>query len=154
MSSTTPLYDPPRFGGDCLASCTKCKMDLAHVIVAMIDNKPAKVICKTCKSQHKYKRLGTAEAIKKASKPRAARKTAATETVRVAELWEQKMAENKEARSRMYSPQATFLKGDVIEHPKFGMGFVQEVRLGNKVAVLFRDEEKVLVHSMAPPAPQ
>ncbi len=35
--------------------CTTCKLVLAHQIVALVDDTPDKVICKTCGKQHKYR---------------------------------------------------------------------------------------------------
>ena len=34
-------------GRDVLSMCTKCKMELGHVIIAMIDDQPKKVKCAT-----------------------------------------------------------------------------------------------------------
>ncbi|MBW1799769.1 MAG: hypothetical protein JRJ85_03470, partial [Deltaproteobacteria bacterium] len=40
---------------DIVAYCTSCKMDLAHVIVALDGEKVKKVLCKTCNKEHVYK---------------------------------------------------------------------------------------------------
>lgn len=121
-------------------------MELAHVVVSMVSSRPAKVICKTCRSQHNYKR-GTAATVAPLS-PRAPRerKTIA----RVAEVWEQKIAENK-SPVRPYSVQSLFAQGDVLQHPSFGLGIVEEVRSNGKITVLFRQDQKVLIHGMAKP---
>ena len=42
-----------------------------------------------------------------------------------------------------------FNQGDLVQHPKFGVGIVEEVRRGGKILVLFRLGEKVMVHEMA-----
>src|ERR1051326_3821918 len=42
-------------GGTIDSWCGKCKMILAHTIEAMVGDKPARVQCNTCKSQHSYK---------------------------------------------------------------------------------------------------
>src|SRR5262245_25574499 len=42
-------------GGTIDSWCGKCKMVLAHTIEAMVGNKPARVHCNTCNSQHAYK---------------------------------------------------------------------------------------------------
>ena len=147
--STDKLYGTPRVGGDALAWCTKCKMDLAHVIVAMIKHRPARVICKTCKSQHNYK-LGTQTDLIRSTKAPRAKKTAAQKTyMKVSDMWEQKMAEAK-GQPVAYKVTGIFSKGDVIQHPSFGMGLVEEVK-GSKISVLFRGDEKTLVHGMTKP---
>lgn len=141
---TTALYGPPKVGGDTLSWCTKCKMELAHVIVSMVENTPAKVICKTCKSPHKY-RKGGAPAPRK---PRSGVRTAATP--KVADLWEKRVADSRAKPGHTYAPTQSFKVGDMIEHTKFGMGFVEEIRGGGKMLVLFREGEKILVYSPQP----
>lgn len=139
------LYGPPKVGVDTLSYCGKCKMELAHVIVSMMGTKPAKVICKTCKSQHNYKGGAPVSRSRSSTPKTRVPKT----TVRAAEYWEQKMAASK-AQPRNYSVKETFKAGDVINHAQFGAGIVEEVRMGGKILVLFRVGDKVLVHGMAP----
>ncbi len=144
VTSTHQLYGPPKVGGDALAYCTRCKIDLAHVIVSMMKGRPSRVICKTCKSQHNYK-LGTASFVRTGvARPR---KTVERTVVKLSEHWEKKLEEKKSQQTRPYKPQETFLAGEVIQHPKFGLGIVEEVKRGGKIAVLFRDDELVLIHS-------
>lgn len=139
------LYGPPKVGADALSYCGKCKMELAHVIVSMVGNRPAKVVCKTCKSQHNYK--GALSATRKSSGP--AKPRVQKTTVRAAEYWEQKMAQSK-ASTKPYNVKETFKVGDIVNHAQFGMGIVEEVRMGGKITVLFRTGDKILVHGLAP----
>lgn len=136
------LYGPPKVGGDTLSFCTRCKMELAHVIVSMVDGHPAKVICKTCKSEHKARKPP------KTASPRAksslARPTSASQTVRAVEYWEKKLREAKRV-PRPYAVSETFTAGDVIEHVRFGSGVVEEIRGNGKMVVFFKDGEKTLV---------
>ena len=149
--SVQPLYDAARVGGDVLSWCTKCKMDLAHVVVAMVGIRPAKVICKTCKSQHNYKAPNTGGvSLPRASTPR---KAAAPRTyVRASEYFDQKMAEKQSAPLLGYNPKEIFRKGDVIRHVNFGVGIVEEVKRGGKIVILFREGEKTLIHGHGNPA--
>ncbi|MFM8270057.1 MAG: hypothetical protein ACKN9V_07695 [Pseudomonadota bacterium] len=136
------LYGPPKVGGDILAYCGKCKRDLAHVIVAMVGIKPARVICKTCQSPHNY-RLGEGAVRATPKAPRA------TKTfVKNSDYWEQQMAKKKQSPMKPYKTQELFKLGDVISHSKFGLGIVEEVKSNGKILVLFRDEERVLIHGM------
>lgn len=150
MTSIKELYGPPKVGGDTLSFCSRCKMELAHVIVSMIDTRPAKVQCKTCKGQHNFKRgATTASRSSPASRiPGMAKKPVEKATVRVAEVWEKKMSEKKLAPMVPYNVKAKFAVGDVIQHPNFGVGIVEEVKTNGKMAVLFREEEKILVHGL------
>jgi hypothetical protein len=139
--SNKDLWGPPKVGGDVLSYCARCKMELAHVIVSMVDGHPAKVMCKTCRSEHRFKRASSMS-----PSPRAARSPRPLKTVITAsKLWEQKMAENKKP-TRSYDVKASFVSGDLINHDSFGVGLVEEVK-GKKMVVLFRDGEKVLIHA-------
>lgn len=142
--NTYELYGPPRVGGDCLSYCGKCKIELAHVIVSMLNGRPARVECKTCKSQHNHK--GAAPVTRKSSSSSAA--TPKKVTVRVREVWEQKMQASRGKVPLNYNVKDVFKKGDVIQHVQFGLGFVEEVKLGGKITVLFSETEKVLIHGM------
>jgi|688.fasta_scaffold76353_2 hypothetical protein len=142
------LYGPVKVGGDILAFCGKCKTDLAHVIVALMGGKPVKVICKTCKSEHKYRLSGDSAPRSRslgALKPARAPKT----FVKNSDYWEQKMASKKQVPLKPYRTQELFQLGDVISHSKFGVGIVEEVKSNGKILVLFRDEERTLIHGIS-----
>jgi hypothetical protein len=47
---------------------------------------------------------------------------------------------------RAYSMQERFVAGDRVDHPKFGVGVVVEVRAG-KIDVKFGREMKTLIHA-------
>jgi len=142
------LYGTPKVGGDTLSYCTKCKMELAHVIVSMVDSHPAKVICKTCKSEHKNRK--PPGAAKKSGPPRAGRASAATQVVRAVEYWEKKLREAKRV-PRPYAVTESYVAGDVVEHTKFGAGHVESVNTNGKMVVFFREGEKILVHGHSKP---
>src|SRR5262245_2145312 len=62
-------------GKEILAYCTSCKMDLAHLVVAMKGDQAAKVECKTCKKTHAFKApKGITEPAKKPAKKSRAKK--------------------------------------------------------------------------------
>ncbi len=149
-------------GGDCDAYCTKCKMDLAHTIVAMVGGEPVQVKCNTCGGFHKYRPTAAARAAAKAAKKTTARtttrsssatKAAATRAQRAkersqAELtarWEAAMEARDKGNSRPYDVHETYAEDDVILHPKFGLGLVLEVTQPKRARVLFRDAERQLV---------
>lgn len=140
------LYGVPKVGGDTLSWCGKCRLELAHVIVAMVDKKPARVQCKTCKAQHGYKRVGGAEPAAKRT-PRAASAEPKKTTVRAAVYWEEKVAKLSAKVPRRYAVNERFDATDLVEHPTFGLGVVESVRGDGKIVVLFRDGEKTLIHA-------
>lgn len=144
------LYGAPKVGGDCLSYCTRCKMELAHVIVAMVDSRPLKVLCKTCRTQHNYRKSEGAPAARASSgtsTPRAAR--VPVSVIRVAELWEKKLAASNSV-AQPYATTRHYKTGDIIQHTKFGMGLIEDAKSNGKITVLFRDGEKVLIHAGAP----
>jgi hypothetical protein len=125
-------------------------MELAHVIVSMMDSRPVKVLCKTCKTQHNYRRAGEAPTRRASASSGTAAKpkrVSAASPARATELWESKMSKQALSAIRPYQPVVVFAKNDVMQHSKFGVGFVEEMK-GNKIVVLFQDGEKTLVHSM------
>jgi len=141
-----PLYGPPKVGGDILAYCSKCQGEFSHVVVSMIDKRPAKVQCKMCKGNHNFKRIGD-------TKPRTVSRTSTGDTPRkkvvlAQDYWQQQMELQKGKPLKPYSPKQTFQKSDVVNHVSFGVGIVEEVKVDKKIVVLFRSGEKILVHSL------
>lgn len=114
--------------------CTKCRKITNHIIVAMIDDLPAKVECNTCKGQHKYR------------PPAVRKKPAARRTVdpKIAERkeWESLQPSLEGKKAIEYTMKTAFKVGSVMKHPVFGLGFVQNSLGPGKVEVLFEDGKK------------
>lgn len=131
-----------RVGGDIDAFCSRCKMLLGHTILAMVSSKPARVRCDTCKGEHVYKAgpPGTPAPGKKGSwQPRAVRERPQVTS------WEARLAQKDLSRARSYSAKETFAVSEVLQHPTFGIGLVEEVH-GDKMKVAFKADVKTLVH--------
>jgi hypothetical protein len=129
-----------RPGGNVDAWCGKCKLILAHTIEAMIGDKPARVHCNTCQSQHSYKPNAPGAA---AREPR--KRAAGSGPVRASRY--QSLLKNKStAGAKTYSSKDRYEAGDVLEHPAFGFGVATAVKDGNKIEVLFESGSKVLIH--------
>lgn len=45
----------PRIGDYIDDHCSRCKRTTDHSIVALVGEEPAKVICRTCNHEHKYR---------------------------------------------------------------------------------------------------
>src|SRR3954471_19856907 len=114
-----------KVGGDVDAWCTRCKMVLGHTILAMVGTRPARVRCHTCQGEHNYR--GTAEPSSPAR--RAARAPREKPSVT---SWEALLANKDLSRARRYSARERFAQDEVLNHPVFGIGLVQEVR-GDKI---------------------
>jgi len=132
------------------AYCLKCKLVLTHVILFKVDGVVNRVKCKTCGAEHKYR--GTVPGIKKsagARVPGAARvkkPVAAKVTVNDApQQWDLK-SRNMPPKTPIltYSVKDTFKVNNVINHPKFGIGFVEKIASDKSVFVLFSDKVRLM----------
>ncbi|MEW6431042.1 MAG: hypothetical protein AB1730_05995 [Myxococcota bacterium] len=150
-----------RTGGDIDAFCSRCDLNLAHTIIAMVGPKVVKVKCNTCGNDHQYR--GEQPLLKAqsfANPKKRATSSAAPRATKAAVAWEDQFKGKDLSRARKYSIRDTYAVDDVIDHPTFGLGLVVAVRQ-DKVDVSFKQEEKVLVHgkggppaqASAPPAP-
>jgi hypothetical protein len=134
-----------KVGGEVDAFCTRCKLTLAHTILAMVGTKIARVKCNTCNGDHVYRSApGTTD---RPAAPRASRaaSAAATKAEKVIISFEEQLAGKDVANAPRYSPKDTYQVDQVIQHPTFGTGLVTAVR-GDKVDITFRTDVKTLVH--------
>jgi len=141
------------------AWCTRCRMDLGHRIVAMVGAIPKRVICLTCNSEHNF-RAAAGSALARAAAPRASaagrtkaradvRTKAKTQTVRQKDQaraeWEARLKSGEPLRS--YRPTDRFAVGDLLQHPKFGEGYVSSLISPNKLTIAFSTGERTLIHA-------
>jgi len=145
------------------AYCTKCKIILTHVVVAMVGKRPKKVECLTCHGQHVYRASepgsrakAKAEKASEETKEKAPKKTPAkkrTKTKRGVEkekeLWRETLDKKDVASARAYSMTDSYEVDDVIDHNKFGMGIVTNVITTKKMEVLFEDGRKCMVYNFS-----
>ncbi len=128
-------------GSDVEAYCTKCKMVLAHSVIAMQGQKPRRVRCNTCNGEHNY-RATKPVAKTPAKKEKPARKVT---TKKTRQSWEEVMQEASTKPHKRYSMSGSFGEGDWIEHATFGLGCVQSFVAPNKITVRFADATRLLV---------
>jgi hypothetical protein len=133
-----------RAGGEIDAFCTKCKMVLAHTILAVSGGRPARVQCNTCNGQHNY-RSASGDAKPAASARESSPRSSTRETPTKTRITVDELIAQKGGVSRPYSPKTTFAMDDVVSHPTFGTGLVEAVR-SDKIDVIFRIGTKTLVH--------
>jgi hypothetical protein len=132
-----------RVGGDIDAWCTRCKMNLGHTILALVGTRPARVRCNTCHGEHNYRREGGDGPRKGSWEPREARER--REARPSVTSWEALLAGKDLSRARKYSAKEKYSADELIQHPSFGIGLVQEVRR-DKIQVAFKADVKTLVH--------
>jgi hypothetical protein len=122
----------PQLGGDVEAYCGKCKEIREHVIAALKGpDKIERVQCRTCQSNHLYRERQP--------------QTTSTRGARGSKKDSIKTVEGN-GPLRAYSMQERFDVGDRVEHPKFGLGVVVEVR-SVKIDVKFGRDLKTLIHA-------
>jgi len=126
------------------AWCTKCKLELGHTIVAMVENAPKRVKCNTCNGEHNY-RTGPA-ASNRIKSIHAKRKTRSRETKY--NEYMSRLADAGLSNAKKYTTGGSFEKDDLVEHPKFGTGVVVSVIHLNKIEIFFKDGPKLLAQNL------
>ncbi|WP_141621756.1 hypothetical protein [Myxococcus sp. AB036A] len=139
-----------KVGGEVDALCTRCKLTLAHTILAMVGTKIARVRCNTCGGDHAYRAAPGATDRPSSSTTRTPRassssSSASAKAEKVIISFEEQLAGKDVANAPRYSPKDTYKVDQVIQHPTFGTGYVSAVR-GDKVDITFRTDTKTLVH--------
>src|SRR5215471_10751769 len=136
--------DMDEVGSDIEAYCPKCKADTAHTVITKYEEEVRRVQCSTCGDVHAY-RKPRGEVEEEQPEPVAAKKRAAAKKP----SWQEAVtkAGNKAVgNARPYTIRDHYHEGDIVSHPKFGVGFVTEIT-ENKAEVTFQDERRVLVHN-------
>jgi len=133
-------------GKEVLSHCNKCNLPLAHTIVVMKDHKtPDKVRCNTCKTTHVYKDPSI-KTVAKRRMPKLGTPTHKTSKINLEDMWSQAM-KTSAGQELTYSIQTKFNKGDVVNHPSFGVGIVEKTIDNDKIEILFRTSFKTLMHN-------
>ncbi|HLG14498.1 MAG TPA: hypothetical protein VJH03_08360 [Blastocatellia bacterium] len=148
------LYKKARVGKEISAYCGKCKLERTHTIAAMDGEAVRKVTCTTCGSNHNYKAKAPVGA---AAKPKKVKQQPDVDgaVVPKAKPSGTKRTRDKNAYSidpkrpiKSYNMNSAFATGDVINHPKFGLGNVETALPPNKIEVRFQEGKKLLLHNM------
>src|SRR5262245_31885250 len=109
-----------RVGGEVDAPCSRCKLDLAHTILAMVGTRIARVRCNTCGSDHAYRSPHSR------ARPAASR-TRVGPAERTVIGFEAQLAALDPSTARDYRPADTYAAEQVLRHPTFGLGIVRAV---------------------------
>ena len=128
-------------GADIESLCGKCG-DVWHVVVAKQGSAIAKVQCKQCGGYHRHRPPGGKPAAK------TVRKTKSGSASKAAEPPAHKatVEADQQRPVRSYSIRESFESRDRIEHPKFGLGVVEEAVPG-KIVVFFPDGRRTLAQA-------
>ncbi len=146
---TTAPSRRPKAGSDIDAYCSKCDLDLAHVIIAMVGDRVVRVQCKTCRSPHAYRGKQSVDGRSKSAPKRMSGGAAAKSSTPKASDFDRAMQGKDLSRAHRYKPAETFTVGDVLDHPSFRFGIVTRLLSDSKIEVLFESGPKTLVHARA-----
>jgi hypothetical protein len=116
-----------------------------HVVVAKIGAKIAKVQCKECGGYHRYRPVAGAK-----TKAAPARRKAGSKKKFAESSGPMKVEPNMLAPIRGYSIKELYAPGERVDHPKFGLGVVEDTGSPGKMTVFFSGVRRVL--AMAKPA--
>ncbi len=119
-------------GGDIEGWCGKCGELTDHHIVALVGNDPKQVLCTVCNSRHAYR---TAAARKSSadsgSVPVADDRPRGAQSVEAAKKAEQlrvlAIEVNAAAEIKVFDPKQRYKVGDIIAHPEYGRGKIENV---------------------------
>jgi len=139
------LYRKPRVGGEIAAYCGKCKEERTHIVAAMDGDIVRRVTCSMCNGTHNYKLKSPASSLAGSAAEGTTKKRAASSR-RSKEAAPFSIDTNRPVKS--YDMNNSFSAGDVINHPKFGIGAVETSLPPNKIEVRFQEGKKLLLHNM------
>jgi hypothetical protein len=120
-------------GSEVDAWCGKCKEIRTHNVVAMVGGEPKQVVCQTCSSRHNFRPDPPARARTSTGSVPTAVGTAAARAVDKEQQsrQEQKRLLQKElmdaVEPRTFDPKARYKSGEIIVHPEYGRGKVENV---------------------------
>ena len=121
-----------------ITMCTKCEMELSHVVVAHDQAGIVETVkCHTCGSEHKYR------PDKKRVPKKTAKKSISTQEEDFAKTFEKLAEKFKDKKPLSYSMSGSFKNDDVIDHKTFGMGIVISAS-HDKMEVAFPDGPRIL----------
>ena len=117
------------------------------MVTAMDGDVVRRVTCSMCHSTHNYKPApGATPPRSTTSPPPRAERTGTGGSSRRKESSAFSIDPNRPVRS--YDMNSMFSAGDVIRHPKFGLGAVETTFPPNKIEVRFQEGKKLLLHNM------
>lgn len=147
------------------ARCTRCNDVTGHIIVALVGGQVVKVECCACGSVHKYypprqekaagedavrrvraggSRKEAMRAAPRASAPPKSSAKAEREAAAAEAAWRGVLERPSAPEARQYAMDMHLSRGDVIDHPVFGVGAVRAVAHPDKAEILFRDGVRTL----------
>jgi hypothetical protein len=122
-----------RVGSDIEAWCGKCGASTTHSIVAMVGTEPKQILCQVCGSRHAYRTGPARSRAAKSDAPTGDGASSARIAVdpeaqrRAAQL--RALGEEVAAAAdvRRFDPKERYKAGEIISHPEYGRGKIENV---------------------------
>jgi hypothetical protein len=131
-------------GSDIEALCGKCG-DVWHVVFAKEGDKIAKVVCKRCQGQHRYKPPPGKESANPPAAKKVSTRAPRGTTKRPTRVDEPSVKADLSKPPRVYSTKDSYKAGEQVTHPSFGTGVVEGSSGPGKVTIFFPGGRRVLV---------
>jgi hypothetical protein len=139
------------------AYCLKCKSVLAHVTTSKVGSAVSKVKCNTCGAEHKYRAEKPAAKKSAVNKPLTLKESIAkraaaakVEANNAPMQWDIRNRSMDRATSvKDYSIHSQYRARDVVNHPLFGLGFVERIVSDKSMDVLFSDAVKLMAMNIS-----
>ena len=116
--------------------CKKCGVERYLRVLAHVDDKKFKTECEVC---HTKKTLSIGP------KKKAVKKAGSSSTAN-AQTWLSLKEKADVSQAKPYNMKSLFGEKDIINHPKFGIGFIVASN-GKAIEVQFEDTSRSLVHN-------
>ncbi|MEW6684061.1 MAG: hypothetical protein AB1451_14275 [Nitrospirota bacterium] len=120
-------------------TCSTCEQIVARFAGAGIRPLRVAIKCRRCGAVHRHHASPSSPPLKARRSAKAAAALAHEVT------YERLLAVTAGRKSRPYSVSGIFRPNDVIEHPTFGLGVVTHLLAGDKIQVVFKNGDKLLV---------
>jgi len=123
--------------------CKKCETDRYQVVLAHTGVNTARLECEVCKTKNAFKIEEPKLRSKRSAVPKRSNSSsrAAAHVARWTDL-----RDKAAGKPTPYNMKQSFEVGAMLEHPKFGLGFVVQMN-GQSIHVIFEDAERSLVHN-------
>ena len=122
-------------GGEATSICMRCKKATVHIIISKVEDRIARVQCRTCGGLHRYR---DPDAPLKPVRKRFGK-------VSPEEVWGKMVNLATPQKKIPYTFSGHFKVNDLIDHNAFGLGVVTQLLSGDKIQGVFKDGEKILV---------
>ncbi|OGQ94865.1 MAG: hypothetical protein A2559_01630 [Deltaproteobacteria bacterium RIFOXYD2_FULL_66_9] len=144
-----------KVGGLIITWCSRCKLTLAHTVVAKVGSAVKRVQCNTCRSEHNHRSEQATRRTASEASParRSERPSPASPANRdLPTGYTERLAQFADTLPVPYSPEMNLEKIQLVLHPTFGVGIVNRMLSTTKVELEFRDRRVVLVCNRPPKA--